>query len=185
MNWLDLPQVDWWVSTEAQENAHKEVTDEVTSQLVPSAEDWILFVKCWHKTILFMTSVWQVVWQHTEINSCQWLDGVKIEMTWPQKKLFSGSVSLQNRKKPLWCNACRKSLKFRVCLSRQLAWTLEILVGVKLDKKCWSTENYLWKLCRSTENIYSEQGLWIREQFALWKDQGLVFTVPQGLRGPF
>ena len=97
-------------------------------------------------------------------------------MTWPQKKLFSGSVSLQNRKKQLSCNVCRKSLRFRVCLSRQLTWTLEILVSVKLDKKCWLTENYLWKLCQKHRK-HSEQGLWITEQFALWKDQGLALIL--------
>ena len=102
---------------------------------------------------LFMTSVWQVVWQRAEVNSSQWLDDVNMEITWPQRKLFPRSVSLQDWRKQLLYNVCRKSLKFGVCLIRQLTWTLEILVGMILNKKCCSTEI----ICEKRENVLLKQ----------------------------
>ena len=134
-----------------------QVKDEAASQLVPSAEDWSLCIMLAQKK-LFMMSVWQVVWQRAEINSSQWLACVNMEMTWPQRKLFPGCVSLQDQKKQLLYNVCRKSMKFRVCVhvSHQLAWNLEILVGVKVDKKCCSPEIICENCARSTKNIVNK-----------------------------
>ena len=79
-------------------------------------------------------------------------------MIWPQRKLFPGCVSLQDRKKQLLYNVFRKSLKFRVCIhvSRQLAWNLEVLVGVKLDKECFSPEIICENCARSTKNVVNK-----------------------------
>ena len=109
---------------------------------------------------LFVTSVWQAVWQPAEINSSHmtWWSEHWDECRWTELKecCFSGRYLSKIERTNLYI-MCRKSLKFEVCpegffLTRLSLQHVSVNFGnpclLKAGKRKLLDRNYLWKLCQ-------------------------------------